>query len=322
MTEIVVPRQVRLMPDAPLTTDPPVIFDEKAIALAAWYPNWVGDNNNQAADNNQNATAAQERATAAQGFRNQAEGFADQAQATKETVDGQIAIVNAALEALASAGAVLTVNGRGGVVVGLQEASIAEIYTKASTMASAPLWKRVAYTSLNGAGSDWPTNATISFWHVFTYGVSEEGNDRYVQIAEQVYIQGGQGYTFKRVKHDATWSRWKRVFTDDNIVESTTGGAITTSSYTLDPAVASVHHKSLQASTTINLPVPRGGGDQVTLALYQGGSYSIAFSANVAPPIGATIPAVAAGEMLLLTFIASYDGNNKWNMGIAGRYPG
>ena len=217
---------------------------------------------------------------------------------------------------------VVSVMGRAGDVTGLLDGRVETIYGKSSPMTAAPLWKWVAYTALDGANADWPTAAPVSFWIVFTKGVSEAGNDRFEQTAEQIYTQGGQGFTFKRVKHDGTWSRWKRVLTDDNIVESDAGGAISTSTFLLDPSVASVQHKSLSANTTISLPAARGAGDQATLYLYQGGSFSFAFASNIFLPVGVTLEAIPSGQMLPLYFFPKYAGSNQWCVAPGTRYQG
>ena len=235
---------------------------------------------------------------------------------------GDLSAVDWATQVINKPPLVNSVNGRSGAVVDVLDSKVEVVYSKSSPMTAAPLWKWVAYTALDGANADWPTAAPVSFWIVFTKGVSEAGNDRFEQTAEQIYTQGGQGFTFKRVKHDGTWSRWKRVLTDDNIVESDAGGAISTSTFLLDPSVASVQHKSLSANTTISLPAARGAGDQATLYLYQGGSFSFAFASNIFLPVGVTLEAIPSGQMLPLYFFPKYAGSNQWCVAPGTRYQG
>lgn len=229
-----------------------------------------------------------------------------------ETLDGK----PAALAAIAESDPLTkSVNGRSGAVTGLVEA-LGPIYTKATTMAAAPLGQWVSYNDGTGAGADWPTTMAIACWNVFTFGTAA----RKTQRATQVLDGAQQGWTFERQLHDATWSPWHRVLTDRSLIESTKGGSISTSTYVLNPAEASVHQMGVQASTTIYLPAARSAGDQVTLCAHMQGSFTVSLGgANVALPIGVTLPTMANGEMLMLIFTAKYDGT--WYCAIGGKFP-
>ncbi|MBB6578014.1 hypothetical protein HNP33_002082 [Comamonas odontotermitis] len=318
MTAIVNPRPVRNMPPAPLDGDPPAVFDEKAKNLALWYDNWVSDNNNQAADNRQNAQATYELAQAADHSAGQAHDYAQNASDSVVAVNQTVADILAAKDAI-QAGPVASVNGKTGVITGLVETSIGAARNKSQLMANAPLGQWAAYYDSSGVGADWPPgHVTTNWWNVFTFGSQELG--QVTQRASQTLATPIQGWIYERQRDSAAWGPWHRVLTDRTLIESTKGGSISTSTYTLNPAEATVHQMGITASTTINLPAARTAGDQVTLCAHMQGSYTISLGANIALPIGASLPTVANGEMLMLIFTAKYD--STWYCSIAGKFPG
>lgn len=109
---------------------------------------------------------------------------------------------------------------------------------------------------------------------------------------------------------------------DATLLEKTVGGAITEGNYWLDPKFGTVHHKGLQANAMVSLPPPRTAGDQVTLCLYQQGSFYFTLSANVTMQIGQALPTVAPGEALVLTFMPKYEGSGIWWCSVVGKYTG
>ena len=142
---------------------------------------------------------------------NTAANAAATATAGANTATAQANRAQALADSLA-AGPVTSFNGRGGVVTlnsadisgaGGVTAALAGGFDNTALMSDAPLGKWCAYSSVNGAGSDWPTTEAIVWWNVFTFGVS----DRATQIASQCYSASQQN-TYIRVKHDTTWSKW------------------------------------------------------------------------------------------------------------------
>ncbi|MBF5006014.1 hypothetical protein [Diaphorobacter caeni] len=298
MTDIVVPRVVPSMPAPPLTTDPPQIFDDKAIAMAAGYAPTIGGMNNTAADTYQNAVAVSEFAAAMQILWGQVR-------------DGVITIQDAL--AAIQAGPVVSVMGRSGVVTGLVETSIGAVRDKTQLMANAPLGQPCAYSSTTGAGSDWPTTHTSSWWNVLTIGAST----RITQRASQVFAGAHQGWVFERVCQDGTWSAWRRVFTDGSLLEAWVVQQPSGGTCTCDPSLGTMQIVGLLANTTVTLPTPRSIGDQMTMRVFQYSSYSLAFSSNVKMALGAALPSIPSNRWLTLTFCTD---NNAvdWHAFVAG----
>ena len=275
--------------------------------------------NNLSSNVYNNATYTFEQGQLAIAARDAASGFAATASAKVNEVNAAAADVQAALAAI-QAGPVASVNGKTGVITGLVETSIGATRNKSQLMANAPIGQWSAYSDTTGVGADWPPgHPTVNWWNVFTFGTSI-ATGRVTQRASQTLNTGYQGWIFERQLHDAAWSPWQRVLTDKTLIESTVGGSIATSNYVLNPANGSVHQMGVVASTTITLPAARTAGDQVTLCAHMQGSYTISLGANIALPIGASLPSVANGEMLMLVFTAKYD--NTWYCSIAGKFPG
>lgn len=287
MTDIVTPRVVPDMPPAPLPSDPPQIFDDKCVALAGGYAPFVAGANNSAADTNQNATAAHERAVLAQG--------------AWASVEQGVADVQAALAAI-QAGPVVSINGRSGVVTGLAETA-SVVFGKGTLMANAPLGQSAIFTDGTGAGADWPTTTAVSAWRVDTQGMSGAGA-RLMQTATQTMdIYGQQGWVFVRFKHDGAWSPWRRVFTDNTIIEKMAVNNSVSGTYTADPAIATIHHIAMIGNTTMTIPAPRSMGDQVLVRVYQAASHSLTWGGTITWPKGYTQPSLAPGEHLTVSFL-------------------
>jgi len=211
---------------------------------------------------------------------------------------------------------VSSVMGRTGVVVGLVERS-GPIYTKATSMADAPLGQWASYNDGTGAGADWPTTLTISCWNVFTFGTALRKTQRATQVLEGTQ----QGWTFERQLHDAAWSPWARVFTASAVIEQVKLHSNVSGAITCDPAAGSMHMVGMAGNLAINIPVPRAMGDQLTIRIYQTGSFSLTFGSNVALPVGATLPTLAFGEWLTVT-LCTDNGLTKWFLFVAGRHAG
>lgn len=315
---LVVPTPVPPYPPAPQPTDDRVTFGAKAFALAASYEPQRLAFNTVLDQVYINAQWAQAKALEAQQAASDADGFADAAHASRVAADQAVQDVRDALDAI-EAGPVASVMGRTGVVTGLVETRTGAARNKSLLMANAPVGQWVAYYDFTGVGADWPPgHANTNWWNVFTFGSDELG--QVTQRASQTLATPFQGWIYERQRDSAAWGPWQRVLTDRTLIESTAGGSISTSSYTLNPAVATVHQMGITASTTINLTAARTAGDQVTLCAHMQGSYTISLGANIALPIGASLPSVANGEMLMLIFTAKYDGT--WYCAVAGKFPG
>lgn len=183
-------------------------------------------------------------------------------------------------------------------------ATVTPFFGKTTLMADAPVGQPSFFTSGDGAGSDWPTSDAVCGWIVDTKGSSA----RKSQTAEQVLnVNGQQGWMFVRFKHDTDWSPWRRVFTDNTIIEKMAVLTAVSGSYTADPAVASIHHFAMTGNTTVAIPNPRALGDQLIVRAYQTGSFSLAWSGNFFWPKGYTQPSLAVGEHLTVTFISRAD---------------
>lgn len=127
---LVVPTPIPAYPPAPQPTDDRVSFSSKAFALAASYePQRVAFN--IALDQvHANSQWAQSKAQEAQDSAMAASQSASNAHASRVAVDEAVNDVREALDAI-KAGPVASVNGRNGVVVGLQEALIQRVSTAA-----------------------------------------------------------------------------------------------------------------------------------------------------------------------------------------------
>ncbi|ULR90110.1 MULTISPECIES: hypothetical protein [unclassified Comamonas] len=127
---LVVPTPIPAYPPAPQPTDDRVSFSTKAFALAASYePQRVAFN--IALDQvHANSQWAQSKAQEAQDSAMAASQSASNAHASRVAVDEAVNDVREALDAI-KAGPVASVNGRNGVVVGLQEALIQRVSTAA-----------------------------------------------------------------------------------------------------------------------------------------------------------------------------------------------
>jgi len=210
-------------------------------------------------------------------------------------------------------GRVTKVNGRTGDVTGLVEAS-GPIYTKATSMASAPLGQWASFNDGTGAGADWPTTLAISCWNVFTFGTAL----RKTQRATQVLDGAQQGWSFERQLHDATWSPWQRVIGDRSVIEKRVIVDARAASTVIDQKNGSIQTVVLYQNTSIVMPVPRDIGDQLTIEILPTGAFTANFSGvPVRLPVGAVLPPVAAWQRLMLTFIPRYD-IGVWDMFIAG----
>lgn len=127
---LVVPTPVPAYPPAPQPTDDRVTFSAKAFALAAAYEPRRLSFNTALGQVYTNAQWAQTKAQEAQDAATVAGGFADAAHADRVAVDQAVQDVRDALDAI-EAGPVVSVNGRSGVVVGLQEALVQRTSTAA-----------------------------------------------------------------------------------------------------------------------------------------------------------------------------------------------
>lgn len=156
---LVIPTPVPPYPPAPQPTDDRVSFSSKAFALAASYePQRVAFNTalSQVYANSQWAqTKAQEAADSAFA----AAQSASAANASRLAVDDAVQDVRDALDAIQS-GPVVSVNGRSGVVVGLQEALVQRTSTAADN--GLPLVVGSEYALSAGSAYNRPLPAGIA----------------------------------------------------------------------------------------------------------------------------------------------------------------
>lgn len=293
MIEIVTPRVVPNMPPAPLTSDPPQVFDDKCIAMAAGYPATIGGMNGSATDTNQNALAARERA--------------EQAQTAWSSVSAGVATINAALAAI-QAGPVVSINGRSGVVSGLVEKTIVLANNSDLNNVLESGFYRLTATHLNPPAIN----------YLYSQMRVERGGDTIVQEITSCdgidrAWRGGQN-----LNGVAVWSDWQRVLGDHSLIER--GKYVTTpgSTYVVDPKEASVQVIDVNAPLTLTIVKPRKLGDQLTLMLSFISAQSIVFSSNVKPPSGG-IRAGVSGNILTIALVARQD--NFWHAYEGGLHP-
>lgn len=78
-------------------------------------------------------------------------------------------------------------------------------YDESSLMADAPIGRYVSYYTNGSIGADWPTNNTVAWWNVLTFGVPS----RLTQLAQQAFTgRPDTGALFIRSRHDSLWSPW------------------------------------------------------------------------------------------------------------------
>lgn len=117
--------------------------------------------------------------------------------------------------------------------------------------------------------------------------------------------------SFVRYKKSGTWSAWSRVIDDAIFIEKVTTQTAA-SSYTANPATASVHHVTITAACTISLTAPRDLGDQLTLkAQFSGGAWPLTFGSSIKVPVGGA-PNYTANQILTLVFECSRA--NIWDL--------
>lgn len=117
--------------------------------------------------------------------------------------------------------------------------------------------------------------------------------------------------SFVRYKKSGTWSAWSRVIDDATFIEKVTTQTAA-SSYTANPATASVHHVTITAACTISLTAPRDLGDQLTLkAQFSGGAWPLTFGSSIKVPVGGA-PNYTANQILTLVFECSRA--NIWDL--------
>jgi hypothetical protein len=214
-------------------------------------------------------------------------------------------------------GRVTKVNGRTGDVSGLVETGIGATRNKSQLMANAPIGQWAAFSDTTGVGVDWPPgHATVNWWNVMTFGTSIAVG-RVTQRASQTLNTGYQGWIFERQLHDAVWGPWQRVLTDGALIEKALVQDTAASAITLAAVNGSIQYLGIKANITISLSPPRSAGDQLTLRIYQYASWTVSFGAGIALPAGATLPALASGQWLTLTFLSS-NSRVGWDMFIGG----
>ncbi|MCD2168063.1 hypothetical protein [Comamonas koreensis] len=287
-------------------------FSSKAFALAASYETQRIAFNTALSQVYTNSQWAQEKALEAQNAAAAAGQSAAAAQASRQAADTAVQDVRAAMDAI-QAGPVASVMGRTGVVTGLVERS-GPIYTKAVSMADAPLGQWASFNDGTGAGADWPTTLAISCWNVFTFGTAV----RKTQRATQVLDGAQQGWIFERQLHDTTWGPWHRIFTNRTLIESGRHLGAAAPSYTVDPSIATANWVEVFNAVTINVTNPRGFGDQLSILISMVNASPITFSSNVKLPVGG-VPALSANTITTMALIARVDG--VWNLHIGGANP-
>lgn len=299
MTDIVTPKVVRNASPAPLTSDPPQIFDDKCIALASWYQGFIDDLNLATGHTNQNAQATHE--------------FADAVQLLWQQVQDGVITIQQAMAAI-QAGPVVSVMGRSGVVTGLVETASAS--KGGALMSTAPLGQWATFSSSGVAGGDWPTSQGIAWWNVFTFGTATRATQR----ATQVYAGGQQGWVYERQLHDAVWSRWRRVITDGAVIEMLNENGSATGSLAVSSDLGSAFYLFLTGNVALSIPAPRAGLDQFTFMIGQGGSHSVTWSANVRAPVGG-IPSIPTGYVQTITLYSPSNSLNLWLAALGPRHP-
>lgn len=187
---------------------------------------------------------------------------------------------------------------------------------KSQPMAAAPIGQPCAFVSTSGAGPDWPTALSPSWWNVFTYGITT----RLTQRAEQVFDGPQKGWIFVRYQHDGVWSGWMRVMTDGSIVEKLYENPGASGALTVSPIHGSAYYLFLTGNVSLTIPVPRPGLDQYTFMIAQFGANSVSWSANVRPPVGG-IPAIPAGYVQTITLYSPSNSLDLWLAAVGPRHP-
>jgi len=314
---LVVPTPVPPYPPAPQPTDDRVTFSTKAFSLAASYePQRLAFN--VALDQvYTNAQWAQAKALDAQNAAIAAGQFASAANTSRLAADEAVQDVRDAMAAI-QAGPVASVMGRTGVVTGLVETSIGVTRNKSQLMANAPIGQWAAFSDTTGVGADWPPgHPTVNWWNVLTYGTSIAVG-RVTQRASQVLNTGYQGWIYERQLHDATWGPWQRVLGDRSIIEKRVIVDARSATTAIDQKNGSIQTVVLYQNTSIQMPVPRDIGDQLTIEILPTGAFTASFSGvPIRLPVGAVMPTVSAWQRLMLTCIPRYD-IGVWDMFIAG----
>lgn len=156
---LVIPTPVPPYPPAPQPTDDRVSFSSKAFALAASYEPQRVAFNNALTQVYTNSQWAQGKATEAQDAAVAAGQSASAANASRLAVDDAVQDVRDALDAI-QAGPVVSINGRSGVVVGLQEALVQRTSTAADN--GLPLVVGSEYALSAGSAYNRPLPAGIA----------------------------------------------------------------------------------------------------------------------------------------------------------------
>ncbi|GEM_PF-1545672 len=210
---------------------------------------------------------------------------------------------------------VSSVMGRTGDVTGLVQTTL--IDRGAALMSGAGSIQPEVYYSAGAAGADWPTNQTNARWVLETPG----GLNGAVQRATQTNANAQRGWVFERYWQGSNWTAWVRVFTASTVMEQVALHTNVSGAITCDPAAGSMQMVGMVGNLTISIPAPRAMGDQLTIRIYQTGSFSLTFGSNVALPVGATLPTLAFGEWLTVT-LCTDNGLTKWFLFVAGRHAG
>lgn len=317
---LVVPTPIPAYPPAPQPTDDRVSFSTKAFALAASYEPQRVAFNTAISQVYTNSEWAQANALHAENAATASGQSAAAANASHLAADIAVKDVRDAMEAIQE-GPVASVMGRSGVVTGLVEAAIGAPLDKSHLMANAPIGQWVAYSDNPGSGADWPPgHPIVNWWNVFTYGSAREVG-RVTQRASQTLPTGYQGWIFERQLYDATWGPWQRILGAGSLIENWSIAPITAGACTVDPEIATIWWLEPASNLSINVRSPRGPGDQLTLRLMQRGNWAFSFTSNnVKLPIGTPGLQLGVNELLTVTLIGEFGGNNMWNLFVGGKH--
>jgi len=315
---LVVPTPIPAYPPAPQPTDDRVSFSTKAFALAASYEPQRVAFNTAISQVYTNSEWAQAKSLDAQNAATAAGQSAAAADASRQAADIAVQDVRNAMDAI-QVGPVASVMGRTGVVTGLVEAGIGATRNKSQLMANAPIGQWAAFYDHTGVGADWPpAHPNTNWWNVFTFGSEELG--QVTQRASQTLATAYQGWVYER-QRDITWGPWQRILGAGSLIENWSIAPITAGACTVDPEIATIWWLEPASNLSINVRSPRGPGDQLTLRLMQRGNWAFSFNSNnVKLPIGTPGLQLGVNELLTVTLIGEFGGNNMWNLFVGGKH--
>lgn len=159
---------------------------------------------------------------------------------------------------------------------------------------------------------------TSAIWHYVIQDVHTTTSYK-LQIASPLE-QAGQLYYRRSIA--GTWGPWAAQIDDLHVMERLKFISLPTeTTYTANPAEASIHYVSIYNAVQFTIPTGRQLGDQLTIRVYSNsGVRPITFSSNVALPKNQTMPTYAANDIVTFTLI--YGRTGIWDLFYAGVHAG